>query len=70
MPPLEILARSVRRHGTSKAATLLFDSYDAFLALLDGPNKRAICEILILVSLAPTRYSSWFVRLAMHSRMD
>jgi len=46
MPPLEILARSVRRHGTSKAAILLFDSYDAFLALLDDPDKRAILRDL------------------------
>jgi hypothetical protein len=46
MPPLEILARSARRHGTSKTATLLFDSYDAFLALLDDPDKRAILRDL------------------------
>lgn len=42
MPPLEILARSVLRHAELKTAELLFDSYEAFLALLDDSEKRAI----------------------------
>ncbi len=39
--PLEILARSVRRHGKPETARLLFDSYDAYLSVLDDHDKRA-----------------------------
>ncbi len=41
LSPLEILARSVRRHGKPETARLLFDSYDAYLSLLDDHDKRA-----------------------------
>jgi hypothetical protein len=40
VPPLEILARSVLRHAKLDTARLLFDNYEAFLALLDNPEKR------------------------------
>lgn len=40
LTPLEILARSVSRHATTETARLLFDNYDAYLALLDDPEKR------------------------------
>jgi hypothetical protein len=46
MPPLEILARYFRHQGKSETARLLFDSYDAFLSLLDNHAKRAVLQNL------------------------
>lgn len=46
MPPLEILARSVWRHSNLETASLLFDNYEAFLALLDNTEKRKVLEKL------------------------
>ena len=44
--PLEILACSALRRATPETARLLFDSYDAFLAVLDDHEKRAVLENL------------------------
>jgi hypothetical protein len=52
-PPLEILAQAVRQAGNAETARLLFDSYDAFLALLDNREKRAA-----LGDLEPSRARS------------
>ena len=50
IPPLEILARSGLRHAELETAKLLFDNYEAFLALLDDPERRTI-----LASLDPSQ---------------
>jgi predicted nucleotidyltransferase len=44
--PLEILARSTLRHATPETAKLLFDNYDAFLALLDNREERTVLKNL------------------------
>ncbi|MCC6858193.1 MAG: nucleotidyltransferase domain-containing protein [Bryobacterales bacterium] len=46
VPPLEILARSVRRHARPETARLLFDNYDAFLSLMDNHEQRAVLKSL------------------------
>jgi len=46
VPPLEILARSALRYAEPETARLLFDNYEAFLALLDSPDKRAVLAAL------------------------
>lgn len=46
LPPLEILARSIRQHGKAETGRLLFDSYNAFLSLLDNHDKRAVLRDL------------------------
>jgi predicted nucleotidyltransferase len=46
IPPLEILARSVLRYAKPETGKVLFDNYEAFLALLDSPEKRAGLEAL------------------------
>lgn len=46
MPPLEILANYVLRQGNADTARLLFDSYDAFLALLDNQKSREVLRKL------------------------
>jgi hypothetical protein len=40
LSPLEILARSARKHGTTETMKSLFNSYDSYLALLDDHDKR------------------------------
>jgi hypothetical protein len=40
LPPLEVVAHSVLHHAADETARNIFDSYDAFLALLDDPEKR------------------------------
>jgi predicted nucleotidyltransferase len=46
LAPLEILARSVVQQGKPETARLLFDSYNAFLALLDDHGKRKALQDL------------------------
>ena len=46
LTPLEILAGSARQHGKPETARLLFDSYNAFLALLDNREKRKVLQDL------------------------
>jgi hypothetical protein len=51
LTPLEILARAIVNHpwrGGKKAATAIFKSYDAFLALLENPGERKQLERLQL----------------------
>jgi predicted nucleotidyltransferase len=42
LTPLEILARSLLSHAKPETARLMFDSYEAFLALMNNQEKRAV----------------------------
>ena len=46
LPPLDVLAHSVLRHAKPETATLLFDNYDRFLALMDDHEQREVLKTL------------------------
>jgi len=46
LPPLDILARSVLRRAKPETAKLLFDNCEAFLALMDSHEERAVLKSL------------------------